>query len=115
MNTVISFQGNVKLMIMFSHRESPQIRIGRSVLHYPLVVEFATMRRTLKPGAEYLQFRPLMRTTHQQCRIFGFAKAVDTYGVFQFFMLHDEILAEMIPCFEKQRPGSPGPIARSSR
>ena len=69
-------------MIKFGHREGPQIGIGRSIFHNPFVVELAAMRRALQPGAKYLKLRSLMRTPHQQCRIFGFAKTVDTNRIF---------------------------------
>ena len=67
---------------MFGHRKSPQIRISRAVFHNPLIIEFAAMRRALQPGPEYLQFRTLMRTTHQQRCIFAFTEAIDTNRIF---------------------------------
>ena len=68
-------------MIMFGHREGPQISIGGPVLHDPFVIEFAPVRGALQPGTKYLQFRTLMRASQQQCRIFGLAETVDTNGI----------------------------------
>ena len=66
---------------MFGYRKRPQIRIGRSIFNNAFVVELAAMRRALQPGPKDLQFRPLMRAAHQQCRIFGFTESIDTNGV----------------------------------
>jgi hypothetical protein len=59
-----SFQGDEELIFINGYRESAQVGIGRPVLHYPFVIEFAAVSRALQPVPENLQFCTLVGTAH---------------------------------------------------